>query len=117
MQSKALELRDEGTFIAILAVDMNPENDDQRYLLRRCGYPCDEKPNVIITKLSGEGKAMNDPYEWGDRTMATAHHYIIEKWAELKDGDVVDVQFILGETQKPKTSERQEVYSSGQPRF
>lgn len=122
MIAKALELRDEGTFIALLAVDMNPEKYDpaahydgishaeceaQRYLLRRCGYPCDGQPNVLITKLAGDGsKASNDPYYWGDRTMSVAHNYIIEHWNELRDGDVVDVQFILGETKAPKVSER-----------
>ena len=38
--------------------------------------------------------------------MPVAHNYIIEHWHELKDGDVVDVQFILGETKAPKVSER-----------
>ena len=106
MQVKALEIRDEGTFIPALAVDMNPTNDEQRYLLRRCGYPCDDRPNVIVTRLDGSGKATNDPYDWGGRTWPNAHHYIIKHWDELKDGDVVDVSFILGETKAPKVSER-----------
>jgi hypothetical protein len=116
MIAKALELRDEGTFIPILCVDMNPSlfqgqlvaGDAQRYLLRRCGYPCDGRPNVIMTRLDGDGTAAtNDPYHWGGRTFPVAHHWIIEHWHELKDGDVVDVQFILGETKEPKRSERE----------
>ena len=122
MIAKALELRDEGTFIALLAVDMNPSEEDytrlsdqevkeiyiaQRYLLRRCGYPCNGKPNIAITHLSADGhKCSNDPYYWGGRTYPVAHNYIIEHWDELKDGDVIDVQFILGETKSPKVSER-----------
>lgn len=125
MKVKTLELRDEGTFIALLAVDMNPNQyplasmdpldkaedtesrQNQRYLLRRVGYSCDGRPNILITKLSGDGsKASNDPYFWGDRTMSVAHDYIIKHWNELRDGDVVDVQFILGETATPKISER-----------
>jgi hypothetical protein len=35
-----------------------------------------------------------------------AHEWIIEHWAELGDGDVVDVQHILGETATKKVSER-----------
>jgi hypothetical protein len=38
--------------------------------------------------------------------MAQAHHHIYEKWDSLEDGDVVDVEFILGETTKPKLSEK-----------
>lgn len=106
MKAKALEIRDSGTFIPALAVDINPDNDEQRYLMRRVGYPCDGEPNVIVTHLSGDGKASNDPYSWGGRTWPVAHNYIIEHWHELKDGDVVDVQFILGETAQRKVSER-----------
>lgn len=120
MQAKALEIRDEGTFIPALAVDMNPSHDPrsapdssamQRYLLRRVGYACDGRPNVIVTRLSGDGQATNDPYGWnsGARTWPVAHKYIIEHWDELKDGDVVDVSFILGEAEKPKRSERETV--------
>jgi hypothetical protein len=131
MQAKALEVRDEGTFIPVLAVDMNPgrpypENgvmsedelkqslaDFRRrsFLLRRVGYPCDGRPNVILTRLSGDGQATNDYYAWkGDaRTFPTAHKYIIENWATLRDGDVIDVQHILGETKVPKKSERETV--------
>ena len=106
MQAKALEIRDEATFIPALAVNMNPVNDEQRYLLRRCGYACDDAPNVIVTRLSGDGMASNDPYAWGGRTWPVAHDWIINHWDSLKDGDVVDVSFILGETPTKKVSER-----------
>lgn len=129
MQAKTLEIRDDGTFIPALAIDMNPRtpypqnsrsmsedelrasldaSQAQFYLLRRCGYSCDGRPNVILTRLDGNGRATNDPYGWkGDtRTLPVAHTYIIEHWTELKDGDVVDVAFILGETTAPKVSER-----------
>jgi hypothetical protein len=108
MKTKALELRDAGTFIPILCVDMNPEHQEQRYLLRRCGYACDGRPNIIMTRLDGYGQATNDPYarKDGARTFPVAHLWIIENWDSLKDGDVVDVEYILGETTKPKVSER-----------
>ena len=106
MKAKCLEIRDEGTFIAALAIDINPDNEGQIYLMRRVGYPCDGQPNVILTRLDGNGKATNDPYAWGGRTWPTAHNFIIDHWDELSDGDVVDVSFILGETAKPKVSER-----------
>jgi hypothetical protein len=123
MKAKALELRDRATFIPILCVDMNPgiyrddgpgmstEYEAQRYLLRRVGYPCDGRPNIIVTRLAGSGHATNDPDQWGGRTFPVAHHWIIEHWNELKDGDVVDVEWILGETQAPKSSERIEASS------
>jgi hypothetical protein len=110
MKVKLLELRDDGTFIPLLCVDMNPDvymHQAQRYLLRRCGYPCDGRPNIAITHLAADGhKCSNDPYHWGGRTYPVAHNFIIEHWDELKDGDVVDVEYILGESPAPKVSER-----------
>lgn len=106
MKAKTLEIRDVDTFIPALAVDINPDNDAQRYLMRRVGYPCDGRPNIILTRLEGAGKATNDPYEWGGRTFPVAHNWIIENWESLADGDVIDVEFILGETKERKLSER-----------
>lgn len=103
---KCLEVRDEGTFIPVLCVDMNPDHEQQVYLLRRCGYPCDGRPNILITHLAADGgPAWNDPYSWGSRTCLVAHNWIIKNWPTLKDGDVIDVEFILGETRARKKSE------------
>jgi hypothetical protein len=105
MEIKLIEIRDEGTMIIAICVNMNPTTEFQRRALRRCGYPCDDCPNILITNASGGYKADNDPYSWGGRTYPVAHDYIIENWYTLKDGDVVDVSFILGETSSPKISE------------
>jgi hypothetical protein len=128
MKVKLLEVRDEGTFIPMFCVDMNPgplepldrlldgaelkasfaARDSRLYLLRRCGYPCDGRPNIAITPLdAGGGPMWNDPYAWDSRTFAVAHKYINDHWAELRDGGVVDVEFILGERLTPKASERE----------
>ncbi len=114
MQTKILEVRDEGTFIPVLCVNMAPDAlagpevwEAQRHYLRRCGYPCDGRPNIAVTNLNMDGgRATNDPYGWTNRTMAVAHQHILDNWAYLKDGDVVDVQHILGETPVAKVSER-----------
>jgi hypothetical protein len=115
MNVKILEIRDSNTFIPMLCIDMNPVGvasawEAQRYLLRRCGYPCDGNPNIAMTPLDAGGRpCWNDPYGWRDRTFKVAHNYIYENWHSLKDGDVVDVEFILAETTKPKQSERETV--------
>ena len=84
------------------------DREAQRYLLRRCGYSLNGPPMIMLTRLDGDAhKAPNDPYAWEDRTFRTAHRYITEHWTELKDGDVIDVEFILGETSAPKPSERE----------
>lgn len=106
MQTKILEIRDSATFIAVLAIDMNAPDDPERYYLRRYGHPNDGAPNILLARVNGDGTASNDPYAWGGRTFPVAHNYIIEHWRELKSGDVVDVEFILGERDAPKVSER-----------
>ena len=107
MEIKCLEVRDEGTFIPVICIRPIPDNGDQRYLLRRDGYSGEENERcVIVIKAQCEGCAY-DPYDWPrNRTMQNAHLFIETYWSELCDGDVVDVQFILGETKRKKLSER-----------
>ena len=104
MKTKLIEIYDEGTMIIAVCVDMNPENEQQRRGLRCYGFPCDGQPNIMLTHANGGKKASNDPYAWSNRTFGIAHNYIMVNWATLNDGDVVDVQFILGETKLPKIS-------------
>ena len=105
---KAIEIRDRNTFIAAAAIKMAPENEGQRYLLRRCGWSADGSGVVLIRLDSAEGKS--DPYEWvGSRTMTPAHAWCCSHFDEIKDGDVVDVEFLLGEAPAPKLSERADV--------
>jgi hypothetical protein len=131
MQVKILEIRDSGTMIPALCIDMNPTREDigelvadrpadqvrerldrhraQQWYMRRLGYPCDGRPNIAITHLAANGTPFwNDPYGWRTdaRTYPVAHNYIIDHWHELKDGDVVCVETILGERETPKVSER-----------
>jgi hypothetical protein len=103
MITKILELRDEGTFIPALAIKVSGEDG---YLARRAGYggPC-----VLFGHLNG-GEFRYDPHSWnsnkyGTRTWQVAHQYVIQHFDELKNGEVVDVSFILGETDKAKESE------------
>lgn len=98
MITKLIELRDSATFIPCLAIRVSGEDG---YLARRAGYG---EPCVLFGRLQG-GRFAYDPYEWKDRTFKTAHNYIIEHFDDLKDGQVVDVEHILGETKSPKRSE------------
>jgi hypothetical protein len=106
LETKVIEIRDSATFIPVLCVDIQPHSGIQTYYMRRLGYPCDGRPNILMTRLSGEGQATNDPYAWRGRTFPVAHNHIIDHWQELSDGDVVDVEFILGEKPTKKVSER-----------
>ena len=121
MKIKIIEVRDEGTMIPMLCVDMNDaypgtfgedaaleDHAARFYYLLREGYSCDGRPNILMTPLGADGdRCWNDPYGWtGGRTRQVAHKHIIEHWNELRDGSVIDVQFLLGESKQPKKSER-----------
>lgn len=99
---KLFEIRDRGTFIAALAIQVSGADG---WLMRRAGF---QSPMIYLVALATE-RACYDPYNWGNRTMSTAHHRIVEDWDTLADGAVIDVEFIRGETDAPKRSE-QEAY-------
>ena len=103
MQYKVLEIRDRCTFIAVIAIKMEPKDEIENFYLRREGFI--EPHHVTLMRIENQ-MSHADPYSWGNRTMTTAHLYILEHFDELKSGDVIDVEFILGETKSPKISER-----------
>ena len=110
---KAIEIRDAATFIPAVAIKMEPANEAQRYLMARVGFRDGQDGPAITLMILSSQKAMADPYEWtslamGPRTMPVAHQWLEQHFDEVADGDVVDVEFILGETSAPKVSERQE---------
>jgi hypothetical protein len=106
MLVKMLEIRDTGTFIPVMCIRPLPDNEGQRYLLRRDGYSCDPgDPIVIMIDAQCRGVSY-DPYDWHSTTHRVAHDHIRQHWDDLRDGDVIDVEFILGRSSAPKLSER-----------
>jgi hypothetical protein len=109
MNLKVLEIRDRGTNIAAMAVVMEPDSAIEDYYLERAGFPTEPLVTLIpMEKLYGMPRATWDAYDWKDRTMHVAHTYIEKNFYEMDNGDVVDVEFILGETKVKKTSERRD---------
>lgn len=107
MEIKCLEIRDTGTFIPVICIRPVPTNEAQQYLLRRDGYRGTMEETCIIM-IDAQCRGVNyDPCDWKNRrTHGAAHEWIEKHWHSLKDGDVIDVQFILGETTSVKESER-----------
>jgi hypothetical protein len=100
MTIKLLEIRDRHTFIPAMAVKVCA---DDGYLMRRAGFG--NEPMVYLIALATE-HCKYDPYNWDNRTMRVAHLYIAQSFDSLQQGDVVDVEFILGETPAAKLSEQ-----------
>nr|BDD48358.1 hypothetical protein 33 [Candidatus Omnitrophota bacterium] len=108
---KAFELRDRATFIPMVAIKTMPSNEEERYLLARAGYGRmqeDQSKYIIMGDLNA-AKFEYDPYFWDNRTRQTAHKWLIENFDSMKSGDVIDVEYILGESVSPKVSERETI--------
>lgn len=107
MDSKLFELRDKGTFVPVIATRLEPTGEAERYLLARTGYGSNkdaQRQYVMLWKLEG-GPATYDVYDWRSRTLQVAHDHILKHFDELKAGQVIDVEYLLGESEQPKESE------------
>lgn len=110
METKLFEVRDRMTMIPVLATKLfPPRSEAERFLLGWVGYrslPGQYDSWIILVHLSTT-ECQNDPFGWegGSRTMHEAHKYIEQHWDELQSGEVIDVEFILGESDYKKVSE------------
>ena len=105
LKTKMFEVRDRGTYIPVVAVKLVTDDISEEYMLRRAGYS-NYYPAIIVARID-DVEAHNDAYNWADtRTLREAHGYIAKNFDRLKSGDVVDIEFILGETTVCKKSER-----------
>lgn len=103
---KLFEIRDRATFIPVFAFRAFTLgcNEAEYYLWRRSGYA--DNSLIMVGRLDGYG-CQFDPFEWPHaRTMTTAHQYIEQHFDQLASGEVIDVEFILGEKPEKKISER-----------
>jgi hypothetical protein len=110
MEAKTIEIRDVDTFIPALAIQLAGRDEAEEYLLGRSGFSGASPwggPHVILMPLEDLGRAGYDPTFRG-RTYSTVHLYLITHWSDVRSGQVLDVEFLRGETSKPKVSERLE---------
>lgn len=114
--TKVLEIRDSHTFIPAVAFQLAPENEAERYLMARAGYGKsvqDHLSYIFLMSLSGgHGQCCSDIYDWSGRgrTFQVAHDYLYKNWKDINAGDVIDVEYILGEKTTKSTSEAKEHY-------
>lgn len=103
MKIKVFEVRDRMTMIPVLAIKLESENIHQQKLLHHAGYSPFETYYLVLHVVSFEFQF--DSHAWNDRTLGHAHHYIKKHFDEMVDGEVIDIEFILGETSERKVSD------------
>ncbi len=108
MITKTIEIRDAMTFIPALAIKMvpTPGNDADFFLLGRAGFVSEFIGVRIMLIWIARARAEWYPNAWNSRTLLVAHQYVEDHFDELESGAVVDVEYILKWTAKPKESER-----------
>lgn len=110
METKLFEVRDRMTFVPVICIKLEPSNEADRYLLAMTGYGLvaeEQVQYILYSKLQGgEFTCVPEEHNVGARTHSVAHYHINEHWDELKSGDVIDIEFLVGETTTPKTSQR-----------
>jgi len=108
---KIIEIRDRATFIPAMAVRMMGDNPKERWLLDRAGYDQrTDRPVIVLCQIDGgddlEGQC--DQLRWRSslRTMQIAHNYLYKVgWHGFAAREVIDVEYILGESTTRKLSE------------
>jgi hypothetical protein len=89
-----------------LEIPMESEHPAEHYLFNRAGYNYKGGVSILLMHLQ-TGEIQSDPGSWQyDGCMSTAHNYIIENFTDLEPGAVIDAEYLRGETQEPKQSER-----------
>lgn len=112
METKLFEVRDRMTLVPVICIKLAPDNEPDGYLLAMAGYgllPKSQGKFILMGKLQ-TGVLQNRPQDHSGypavRTLPMAHQHIEKHWDELTSGDVIDVEFILGETTEAKISRR-----------
>lgn len=66
----------------------------------------DGDPYILLVKLDGV-EAQYDSFGWpNQRTLGNAHRELVASWSKYRSGDVLDVEYVLGEAPVSKVSER-----------
>lgn len=104
---KYLEIRDRATCIPVIAIQCKRLQDDpvaNNYMMKS-GFGSDSSEILIVELVRFE--ANYNPFNWSNtsRTMREAHIFIENNYDRLTSGEVVDVEYILGESEIKKLPE------------
>lgn len=106
MKQIFVEVRDRMTFMPVMVTVIDPKNKSERekQLIMRGGF--DLSDDFILVTVLNSGDSSFDPYDWkGSRTMSMAHKYILDNINNIQSGEVIDVEYILKETDTKKEPE------------
>jgi hypothetical protein len=99
---RIVEIRDRATCIVAMAIKMIP-NMQERFLFCQIGYRSLSNPCILLVSLEAPWCSARCSDEWKGigRTFPIAHKWIEENFDSIEPCQVIDVEFILGEVDKP----------------
>lgn len=99
---KTVEIRDRATLIPAFAIRMLPSDEKEFFLFKGAGYGFSH-PCIMLIAIEAPWQSARSSDEWRNspRTLVTAHKWIEKHFDEIENGDVIDVEFILDEKEKP----------------
>jgi hypothetical protein len=108
MKSVVVIISDKLIEINAIYIVMAADNDDQRKMLVDAGWPQGPEryfPGGILIDLNSY-EAQSRRRLWTTRTMRVAHEFLDKHYQTIRDGDIIDIQYILKETTSPKKREK-----------
>jgi hypothetical protein len=107
MEVKLFEVRDRGTFLPVMVTKFRANTEAEAFILHRAGgLGSPEAFSTFFLELNSLENGSADPYIHPSDTRKIAHQYIEQHWDQLSTGDVIDVEYITGQTDATKVSER-----------
>jgi hypothetical protein len=95
MEVKFLEIRFGSAFIPAVALRAIPRNQKERYILSRAGF---SSPGIFLAPLQGiEFPSL--------KAFGFTLNYLERHWDAVSSGDVIDVDYLTGERDKPRITE------------
>jgi hypothetical protein len=95
---KTVEIRDRCKFIPAFAIRMLPSDEFELFLFKQAGYGL-FNPCIMLISIEEPWLSNRSSDEWinSPRTMPIAHKWIEDNFDKINNGDVIDIEFILGE--------------------
>ena len=101
---KIVEIRDRATLIPAFAIRMLPRTEEELFLFTEIGYRSLKDPCILLVSMQMPSYSARYSGDWPEgvgRTMPIAHKWIEEHFDEIQSCQVIDVEFLQGEVDRP----------------
>lgn len=107
VDAKMLAVMDRGTHIPLIAFKVSPNTMKECVMLERHDFGVNPHEHTFFYDISS-GTCSHNPYKMeGSYTLTPACKHIRDNWGSINSGDLVDAEYIRGETSEPRIWERE----------